>query len=250
MTSPRVVAVTGATAGVGLGIARAFAAAGSRVVGCARHAERGQAVEDQQRAEGLDITFVAGDVRTAAGCEAFVEAVVARHGRLDVLVNNAGTVGPDPLGDLAATDERAFDEIVDTNLKGPFFTTRAAVRANVGLTSVVNIGSVAGEMVRSDLTAYRASKAGAMFLSQCLAETLQPAGVAVHTVVVYRVASDGGRRSVEARIAGGDLDASAAEALRAQYDDTAVDPDDFGAGIVRLVDQPGVLIGPGFVVRP
>jgi hypothetical protein len=67
---------------------------------------------------------------------------------------------------------------------------------------------------------------------------------------MYRVASDGGRRTTEARIARQGLDPADAQVVRDEYESGAVQPDDVGAAFVAMVERPGVLIGPGFVVRP
>ena len=254
MTAPArpVVAITGATAGIGLGVARQFALAGAAVVAGGRREERGRAVEAELRAAGLDVTYAGGDTSTAEGAASFVDRVVGQHGRLDVLVNNAGSVGPDPLAPFDAVGEAAFDEVLAVNLKGPFFATQAAARVMVaqGGGTIVDVGSAAGELVSGSMVPYAAAKAGAMFMSRCLAEALAPCGVKVHTVVMYRVASEGGRRTLEARIANLGLTGSDADAFPAQYDATAVEPEDVGRAFVRLVEHGDVMIGPGFVVRP
>lgn len=247
----RIVAVTGATAGVGLGVAREFAAAGHHVVGSARDGARGHAIERRLRAEGLDFDFVEADVSTAAACRRFIDSVTTAHGGLDVLVNNAGTVGATPHATLGEYDEHQFDELVNTNLRSMFFTTQhaAAAMARCGGGVIFNLGSLAGETVSRELLLYRTTKAATMFMSQCLAEALRPAGIIVHTIVVHRVASDGGRRTLEARIARDSLNERDAGRLRDDYAARAVDPDDFGRSLVEMLDHPDITIGPGFTVR-
>lgn len=244
-----VVAVTGATAGIGLGITRQFALAGHQVVAAARDPERGRAVEARLRASGLDVTFVAADVTTLAGSHALVDSAVARYGTLDVLVNNAGTVGTAPHTPFGDVTEAEFDELVSTNLRSMFFTSQVAAAAMAAGGVIFNLGSLAGETTGSGMLVYRTTKAAAMFMSECLAAALAPSGIVVHTIVVHRVASDGGRRTLEARIVGAGLAGEAADRLRREYAATASDPDDFGRRLAQLLDHPGITIGPGFTVR-
>jgi len=248
----RVVVVTGATAGLGLGVATAFARAGDTVIGCGRRVTHGREVEQRLRSDGLDFTFVAADASTAAGARGFVDEAATRCGSIDVLVNNAGTVGPDPSAELAQIDEAAFDQVVATYLKGPFFAAQAAaeVMAQKGRGTIFTVGSAAGELIGADLLPYRAAKAGLMFLSRCLAAALAPSGIVVHTLVLYRVDSDGGRRTTASRIERSGLGDAEARLLWDDYEVTAVRPEDVGAAFVQMVDRPSMLIGPGFVVRP
>jgi len=249
----RIVAVSGATAGIGLGVARQFAAAGHRVLGSARGVERGRTVEAELRAAGLDFTFVPADVSTTAGSQALIDAAVATHGGLDVLVNNAGTVGTRPLAPFMDVTEQHFDELVATNLRSMFFTTQLAAKAMADLGgrggTVFNLGSLAGETVAAEMLTYRTTKAAAMFMSECLADALRPAGITVHTIVVHRVVSEGGRRTLEQRIVDIGADEAEAERLRRDYAATATEPDDLGRRLVHMLDHPGVTIGPGFTVR-
>jgi NAD(P)-dependent dehydrogenase (short-subunit alcohol dehydrogenase family) len=252
MTGRRVAVVTGATAGIGLGVATAFGQAGYSVIGAGRRVDHGLEVQGRLRGDGVDFTFVGADVSDVAATRELIETASTTHGRIDVLVNNAGTVGPDPAATFDEIDEAAFDLTLSTNLKAPFFTAQAAARVMRahGGGAIINVGSAAGELIGGDLLPYRAAKAGLMFLSRCLADTLEPVGIAVHTVVMYRVASDGGRRTTEARIARQGLDPADAQVVRDEYESGAVQPDDVGAAFVAMVERPGVLIGPGFVVRP
>jgi 3-oxoacyl-[acyl-carrier protein] reductase len=248
----RVVAVTGGTGGIGLGVARQLAVAGAAVVVCGRRPEVGAAVVAELRTAGLEVAFVAADVSIPGEAEAFVAAALDAHGRLDVLVNNAGTVGPVPNAPFAEIDEAAFDAIVDLNLKGTFFTAQAAARAMAagGGGTIINIASAAGEAPGPELIAYRASKAAVLTLSRSLALALAPEGIIVHTVSMRRVATDGGRRTLEDRLVRQGVTGAAADAARSSYAAGAVAPDDVGRGLLALVDDPTVRSGPGFDVRP
>ena len=114
---------------------------------------------------------------------------------------------------------------------------------------IFNIGSIAGETVGRGMVAYRTTKAAAMFLSDCLAEVLRPDGITVHTIVVHRVRSEGGDRTLAARIAQDELDPEAADRLRDDYLASAVEPDELGRRLAEMLDHPGISIGPGFTVR-
>lgn len=167
----RRVLVTGGTRGIGRAIVEAFVDAGARV------AVNGSSEETTRSAvSGLGagdcIVAAPGSVATVSGCRAVVEAAVEGLGGLDVLVNNAGRGGGAAIEDFT---EELWDRVIDTNLKGTFFTTQAAVphlRRTGG--NIVNIASVNGMtgVVRS--TAYGPSKAGVINMTKCLAKELAP----------------------------------------------------------------------------
>jgi NAD(P)-dependent dehydrogenase (short-subunit alcohol dehydrogenase family) len=242
-----VVAVTGATAGIGLGIARVLAREGAAVIGNGRRASLGADLEASLRAEGRQFTYVEGDMTSSADARALVARCVERHGRLDVLVNNVGTVGPEPMRPLEAIDDDWWRLLVDTNLTSMFNGCRAAYAALCGTGgAIVNVGSGAGESVGGDLLAYRAAKAGAMHFSRCLSKAVDPDGITVHTLVMHAVETDGGERVMEHRTRA--MTADAASAVRSARERVAVQPDDVGAGVAALLRDPTLTSGPGFVV--
>src|SRR4051812_23595260 len=121
--STSVVVVTGATAKEGLGhsIARIFAREGAKVIGNGRSRERGLDVEREIRGEGGKFTFVQGDVRKVDHCRRLIESAIERHGRIDVLINNAPTIGEHPFAASHEVTEEDWDTCIDTMLKGSFF---------------------------------------------------------------------------------------------------------------------------------
>src|SRR5690554_5844594 len=92
----KVIIVTGVTSGLGVAIARVFAARGATVVGTGRRAERGEALAAEVREQGFAMEFIQADVSSTADCRRVVATTVERFGRLDGLVNNAGVVGHRP----------------------------------------------------------------------------------------------------------------------------------------------------------
>jgi NAD(P)-dependent dehydrogenase (short-subunit alcohol dehydrogenase family) len=165
------VLVTGGTRGIGRGIVEAFLEAGARV------AVNGSSEETTAKAvaelnAGDRVVAAPGSVAQVSDCRALVDAAVAGLGGLDVLVNNAGAGGGAALEDFT---EELWDRVVDTNLKGTFFTIQAALphlRTSKG--NVINIASVNGMHGVVKSTAYGPSKAGVINMTKCLALELAP----------------------------------------------------------------------------
>jgi NAD(P)-dependent dehydrogenase (short-subunit alcohol dehydrogenase family) len=165
----RVVLVTGGTKGIGRGIAEAFLAAGARVVVCARTAP-----DALPRAGDRAADFVACDVREAEAVRALVAAVLERHGRLDVLVNNAGGSPP---GDAATLSPRFHEAVVRLNLLAPLHLAQAAnaaMQAQADGGVIVFIGSVSAQRPSPGTAAYGAAKAGVLSLTASLAVEWAP----------------------------------------------------------------------------
>ena len=155
--SGRVVLVTGGTRGIGLGVGDAFRAAGAQVVTCSR-----------SEVEGAEDHHVC-DVRDPAAVQAMVAAVVERHGRLDVLVNNAGGA---PSADAATASPRFHDKVVALNLLAPLHCAQAAnavMQEQGGGGSIVNISSISAHRPAPTIAAYAAAKAGVDSLTRSLA---------------------------------------------------------------------------------
>lgn len=165
----RAVIVTGGTKGIGRHIATAFLEAGADVTVCARSAP-----EALPETGGCRATFHACDVRDAAACKALVDAVGEAHGRVDVLVNNAGGSPP---ADAATVSPRFSEAIIALNLTAPLHLSQAAHRWMAGQEeggSIINIASVAGLRAAPQTAAYGAAKAGLLNLTQSLAQEWGP----------------------------------------------------------------------------
>jgi ketoreductase RED2 len=169
----KVVLVTGSSSGIGAAVARAFAAEGARiVVNSSRSVEAGERLA----AELPEACYVRGDVSDAAQARALVDQAVARWGRLDVLVNNAGTTVRIPFDDIDSVTAEVWRTILDVNVIGTWLVTQAAVPAlrESGEGNIVTISSLAGLRPTGSSIPYAASKAALNHLTLCLASTLGP----------------------------------------------------------------------------
>lgn len=173
----KVVLVTGGSRGIGRGIATRFLEAGAEVLICGRTPP-----ENLPGVGSRLATFVAGDVRDVEQLDTIIAAVTERHGRLDVLVNNAGGSPP---ADAATVSPRFSASIIQLNLIAPLWL---AQRANVVMQkqeaggAIVNIASVSGVRPSPGTAAYGAAKAGLINLTQSLAVEWAPK-VRVNAVV-------------------------------------------------------------------
>ena len=164
----KVAVVTGASAGLGAGFARALAQAGADVVLAARRVERLREVAGQIEQLGRRVLTVGADVADPDGCEAMAQNAIAEFGRVDILVNNAGIGTAVPA--LRETPEQ-FRQVVDVNLNGLYFAAQACGRVMESGASIVNISSVLA-LIKSyaPQAAYAASKAGVLGLTRDLAQ--------------------------------------------------------------------------------
>jgi NAD(P)-dependent dehydrogenase (short-subunit alcohol dehydrogenase family) len=166
----RVALVTGGTKGIGRGIAEAFLGAGARVVVCARSAPDSLPAS----ADGRRADFLACDVREPEAVRALVAAVVERHGRLDVLVNNAGG---SPSANAATASPRFHEGVVRLNLLAPLNLAQAANAAMQSQPAggvIVFIGSVSAQRPSPGTAAYGAAKAAVLSLTASLAVEWAP----------------------------------------------------------------------------
>lgn len=176
----RVAVVTGGSRGIGRAVAVALAETGFRVAVTSR--DEASARDAAAELPGERAMGVRCDVRQPRDCEALIEAVVERWGRLDVLVNNAG------IGEFASTLEMSvdtFQRTIETNLCGPFYCARAAAPhlTESGDGWIVNIGSLAGRHTFAGGVAYNASKFGLVGLSEAMMLDLRHEGVRVSTIM-------------------------------------------------------------------
>ena len=172
----RVAVVTGGASGMGAATARLLANSGVAVTLVDIDGEGAAQVASECEAEG-----VVGDVAEAVFCEQTVEGVLAAHGRIDVLVNAAGII---LRAEAAGTDEDAWRRIMAVNVDGVFFMSRAALRpmAARGSGSIVNFGSIWGDVGTTGMVAYCATKGAVHQITRAMALDCAAAGVRVNAV--------------------------------------------------------------------
>lgn len=178
--------VTGGGRGIGAGICDALASDGWAVAFTGRK----QAEEMAQRLEALrslgapDTAYFQSDVSDLDAHEPLLDAIFAKFGRLDALVNNAG-VAPQVRLDVLETTPESFDRLLNTNLRGPFFLTQAAARrfvANKTPATIVNVGSISATVASVSRGEYCISKAGVAMATSLWATRLAAEGICVYEV--------------------------------------------------------------------
>lgn len=189
----RVALVTGGTRGIGRAIARRLRADGFEVVISGHTVDSTRRALEELEGEGLRISGRAADARREDDQKALVEFAASRHGRLDVLVNNAG-IGE--FGPVDKLDPERFRDVLETNLFGPFYAIRAAaplMKRNGG-GFIVNIASLASVNAFAGGAAYNASKFGLLGLSEAAMLDLRHDGIRVAAVLPGSVATEFGRQ--------------------------------------------------------
>jgi NAD(P)-dependent dehydrogenase (short-subunit alcohol dehydrogenase family) len=179
--SGKVVLVTGATQGIGRELSFLLAAAGAIVAPTARTAEAIAGLEVEAKERGLDVHPVLMDVRDVGAVNAAVDEVVDRHGRLDVLVNNAGLGHAHRALDVTEAD---WDDMMSVNLRGLFFASQAAARVMIprGGGRIINMSSQGGLVGLPDAAVYCASKGGVNMLTKVLALEWAQHGINVNAI--------------------------------------------------------------------
>ena len=177
----RVALVTGASRGLGFAMAASLANAGALVVLNGRHKDTLEAQAAVLRAEGLKADTAVFDVADGAAGQAAIDAVVARHGRLDVLIANAGTTVRAPIEDWKMSD---WDAILATNLRAPFqLVQRAVVHMKTQKHGrIIFTTSITGLQGRATIHAYTASKAGLAAIARSLSAELGEHGITVNSI--------------------------------------------------------------------
>lgn len=191
--------------GNGQAIATLFSRRGASVVGCDRDPEAAEITRRIVADEGGSIEVHACDVTDRAAVDALVADVLARRGRIDVLVNNVGRSEP---GGPVEMSEETFDDQIDVNLKSAFLCCKAVLPAmeRQGRGAIVNVASVAGlRYIGKPQVAYAAAKAALMQMSRATAVLYAPKGVRLNTVVPGLIGTPLVRRLAD-KYAGGDYD--------------------------------------------
>lgn len=164
----KIALITGASQGIGQGIATAFAAEGASLVLGSRNLERLNQNAEVLANAGAEVLVVQADVTDEAQVKDLFRQAMEKFGRLDILVNNAGIFDGGPLDELSV---EAWDRVIATNLRGPFLCTREAMRIMKAQHGgrIINIGSISAQRVRPNSAAYSTSKFGISGLTQVTA---------------------------------------------------------------------------------
>lgn len=180
----RVCIVTGGAQGIGEACARRFAQDGAQVVVADLDAARGQAV-----AASIGGLFIACDVGNKPQVDALVAQAMAKHGRIDALVNNAGIFKASDFLDITESD---FDTVLRVNLKGAFLVGQAVARemAKAGRGAIVNMSSVNGVLAIPSIASYNVSKGGINQLTRVMALALADQGIRVNAVAPGTIATE------------------------------------------------------------
>jgi gluconate 5-dehydrogenase len=179
--SGRLALVTGSSTGLGYAIAQGLARAGARIVLNGRDPARLEAAAATLGTEGADVELAAFDVADAAATTAGIDAVIATHGPLDIVVNNAGVNQRKPLD---AWSDSEWRSLLAVNLDGPFHVARAVMPGMKARRrgKVINICSLASEIGRPNIVPYAATKGAVQMFTRALAVELAPFGIQVNGI--------------------------------------------------------------------
>jgi len=235
----KVIAVTGASSGIGEAVARHFAKAGAAVMLGARRLHRLEVVADEIRRDGGRAALQRLDVTRREDVDAFVQATVTQFGRLDVIVNNAGVMPLSPVADLKVEE---WDRMVDVNLKGVLYGVAAAlpVFQAQGSGHVVNVTSVADRRIVPTAAVYSATKYAVRAFSEGLRQEI---GGGIRVTVVAPGAT-------ESELANGISDPELRRAAIEDYRRDLLPADSIARAIAYAVAQPPEVDVNEVVVRP
>ncbi len=222
----KVVVITGASSGLGEATARHLAAQGAKLVLGARRLDRLEAL-----ARELDLgdgAVVRTDVTDPAQVKALIDAAVAKHGRIDVLLNNAGLMPHSPL-ERGLIDD--WNRMIDVNLRGVLYGIAAALPHMKARKSghIINVSSVAGHKVRPGSAVYAATKAAVLMLSEGLRQEVKPYNLRTTVISPGAVQSELPQSVTQADVATG---------IKDFYESTAIPADSFARMVAFAISQP------------
>ncbi len=186
----RVAIITGASSGVGYAAARAFAREGATVIAAARRRDRLEHLVAEIASEGCQGFSIPTDVTDSAQVQRLAESTIALLGRIDMLINCAG--GAMKISPVEQYSDSEWRTIIDTNLSGVFYASRAVVPHMKRQTSgtIVNLGSRIGRMGMANIGPFSAAKSAVASLSQSLAQELRPHNIYVTNIVSGMINAD------------------------------------------------------------
>lgn len=166
--SGKTVLITGAASGIGRAAASAFAAAGAFVYVADIDEANGSRAADEINSDGGNAAFINLNVAEPASCQAAADSILAGHGKLDVLVNNAG-IGH--VGTMMTTDAEDLDRLYAVNVRGVFDLTKAFISSMIARRSgvIINLASIGGVVAIKDRLAYCTTKFAVVGMTKCIA---------------------------------------------------------------------------------
>ncbi len=180
MLEGKVAMITGASQGLGRALAHAYAEEGAKLVINARREESIRPVAGEIEKKGAEVLALAADVSVSEDVRRLVDAAVERFGRIDVLVNNAGVLGPRV--EILEYPEDEWRKVIDANLTGLYLVSKAAIPHMPEGGSIINVVSGVSVEGRAEWGAYSVSKFGVEGLSQILAAELKERGIRSNAV--------------------------------------------------------------------
>ena len=186
----KIALVTGGSRGIGKKIAEALANEGANVVVTATNINKAQEVADELKSKyNVETLALVHDVKSSESCKDVVAKTIEKFGSIDILVNNAG-ITRDML--VIQMDDSAWNDVIDTNLSGAFYTSREAakimLRARKG--KIINISSVIGKMGNAGQVNYAAAKAGIIGITKSMAKEFAPRGICVNAIAPGFIQTD------------------------------------------------------------
>lgn len=199
----QVVVITGGETGIGRATVEAFARAGASVVIAGYLEDEGQSVVEAMTAEGKTVEFIKTDVQKEEAITDVVAKILSRHGRIDVLVNNASIF--DGFAGITETSTSLWDKVISTNLRGSFLMSRAVLAQDMTAReqgTIINMASVGGLIGGADGLAYTTSKFGIIGMTRQMACDLSAKGIKVNAVCPGMIQTE--MRKHSTRILGAD----------------------------------------------
>lgn len=236
----KVVVITGASSGLGAAAARLLASQGAHLVLGARRRELIDALAAELGRVGPAALAVATDVTDRAQVQALVDAALAAHGRVDVMLNNAGVMPLSPLERLKVED---WDRAIDVNIKGVLYGIAAVLPSMKAQQSgqIINVSSVAGHKVSAGGAVYSATKFAVRALTEGLRQEVKPYGIRTTVLSPGAVASELPTSVTEPDIA---------QRMQAFYAAIAIPPDSFARAVAYAMCQPPDVDVNEIVFRP
>jgi len=235
--SNKVILITGASSGIGAGIARELAASGATLLLGARRVDRLETLAAELKQQGAEVAVAALDVTSRASVQQFADVALEKWGRIDVMINNAGVM---PLSPLASLKVDEWDQMIDVNIKGVLYGIAAVLPLMLAREAghIINIASIGALSVSPTAAVYCATKFAVRAISDGLRqENTQLRVTCIHPGVV------------ESELASTITD-SVAAALMDDYRSIALQPAAIGRAVRFAIEQPDDVDVSEIVVRP